>query len=164
MAYNTTHIYSQQDPRWNGVKLGKSRPANGTIGNFGCAITAIANLHNLAFGSNITPLEVNNRLNQVGGFVFDSYGYSIILWSAVQKAFPRLKFVYRDPRYNNALVWSWINISPRMPVIVAVSTPRIPLHFVVFFGGGKMVDSLTGTVRSTGTYQTLIRSVRYTRT
>ncbi|MDQ3008822.1 MAG: hypothetical protein M3Q81_04475 [bacterium] len=160
MGFFTAHFYSQTDPRWSKEKLGFS---TSSIGGYGCAITAVSNLHNALFNTNITPSQMNQELKRVKAF---SNGRQIgkgnlIVWTRVALAFPRLKFMYRDWNYSNSRVWSWINLSPRVPVIVCAKTNFVPQHFFLFIGGGKMVDSLDGKIKSTGTYPTLTGSARY---
>lgn len=156
-------MYGQTDTRWKNEKLGNSTKADGTIGNIGCTVTAICNLHNRLFGTDMTPSYLNKLFKDNGVYVPDAPGYSIVLWANVAKALPKLRFVYRDFNYSNSLVWSWINISPRVPVIVVVRTPFAAQHFLLFIGGGKLVDSLDGKEKSTSTYPTLIGSARFTR-
>ncbi len=155
-------VYAQTNTDWRNLKLGNSKPKDGTIGNIGCTITAIGNLHNIAFGTNYTPKDINELFVKHGVYVQDGWGYSIVNWQKVYKALPKLAFVSRDRNYNNATVWSWINIWPRMPVItVAYLSAKYPQHFVLFIGGGKMVDSLDGKVKPTGSYKTYVGSARF---
>jgi len=162
MGFNLNHLYGQTDSRWKNQKLGLSKPKDGTIGKKGCVVTAIANLHNMVFGTDINPSYLNQLFTEKKVFVLDSQGYSIVNWTKVPLVLPKLKFVFRDNNYVNALVWSWINVNPRVPVIVAVGLGQ-GLHFLVFKGGGQLVDSLDGKIKPTSTYKTLIRSTRYSR-
>ena len=154
--------YSQTDSRWKNERLGKSTQKDGTIGNKGCVITALCNLYNRVFGEDINPSQLNKLLTNNGGYLL-SGGYSLVLWGNVYRSLPKLKFVFRDPNYSNSLVWSWINVTPRLPVIVCARTKFAPQHFFLFIGGGKMIDSLDGKEKSTSTYPTLTGSARYTR-
>lgn len=70
-------LLSQQDKKWKGEKLGKSK---WTIGNAGCVITSLCNCHNLA-GNNITPDELNRMLTDIGGYTKDGDLY----WSCAEK-------------------------------------------------------------------------------
>ncbi len=155
-------VYGQLDARWKNKKLGNSTAKDATIGNYGCTLTAITNLHNRLFGTDLKPDEVNELFIKHKAYVL-SKGYALVLWANVPKALPKLKWVYRDPNYSNALVWSWINITPRVPVIVVAQTKFAPQHFVLFIGGGKMIDSLDGKEKPTSTYPTLVGSARFTR-
>ncbi len=152
--------YSQTDPRWSNEKLGNSTQKDGTIGNKGCAVTALCNFYNRVFGTDINPSQLNKLLTDNGGYLLSS-GYSIVLWGNVYKSLPKLRFVSRDWNYSNGLVWSWINVNPRLPVIVCAKTSFSPQHFFVFIGGGRMVDSEDGREKSTSTYPVLTGSVRY---
>lgn len=157
-------FYGQIDPRWKNMRLGSSKPKNGTIGVKGCTLTALTNLYNLLFNTNYTPLQVNDMFIKFGVYTQDKYGYSIINWLNVQRALPKLKFVYRDPTYDNATVKKWIEVDPKVPVIVVVRvSASVPEHFVLFTGNKRMIDSLDGKEKSTSTYSPLLRSVRFTR-
>lgn len=165
MSFDTSHVYGQLNPQWKNVKLGKSKPKDGTIGNYGCTITAITNLHNILFGTNLTPLDVNKLFIENNVFVLDKWGYSVVNWLRVGAALPRLNFVYRDQNYNNLLVWTWIKIFPQVPVIGVVRiSVNVPQHFLLMIGDGKLVDSLDGRIKPTSTYSTYIGSARFTKT
>ncbi len=162
MSFYQTHLYSQNDPAYKNEKLGKSTPRNGTIGNKGCTLTAIANLHNALFNTNIDPSWLNKQFTAKGVYAYDSLGYANVIWSNVARVLPQLKFIARDRNYSNPTVWAWINISPRVPVIVQVwISVKFPSHFVLAIGGGKIVDSLDGKVKPFGTYQNPIGSARF---
>ncbi len=148
--------FSQTDKRWSTKKLGFSTLS---IGGYGCAITAIANLHNHLFDTAITPAEVNDALKKVKAFTG-----ALIYWDRVPLAYPKLKFVSRDRNYNNALVWAWIHVFPRVPVIGQVWVNATwPSHFFLMIGNGKIVDSLDGKVKPSTSYKAYIGSVRYTK-
>lgn len=164
MAFFTNHFYSQNDSRWRRQKLGKSKPANGTIGAKGCVVTAIANLHNALFDTNIDPSWLNKEFTAKGVYTYDNYGYALVIWANVARVLPKLKFVYRDYNYNNPIVWAWINVWPRLPVIVQFRiSAAFPSHFVIAIGGGKIVDSIDGKIKKFGSYSTPIGSARYNR-
>lgn len=146
--------YKQTDIRWANKKLGFS---NVTIGNYGCTISCIGYLHGLITGEDLTPDRVNEKLKSVGAF-----SGSLVLWSSVPKAFPELVWKYRDYNYNNALVWSWINLTPRVPVLVecVLGSGR---HWRLFIGGGKCYNPLTGAIESTARYGALTGSARFSK-
>lgn len=50
--------FSQRDPRWANILIGKSRL---TIGRYGCTITSIADLSTY-FGDNLTPDQINGKI------------------------------------------------------------------------------------------------------
>lgn len=145
---------SQTDPRWKTKKY-----ANGvyTIGEKGCALTALTNVINSVSTSALTPPQVDEKLKAVGG-----YSGANLYWVKVPKAFPQLKFIYRDWNYSNPIVSYYVYLL-HMPVIVAVRTPFTPLHFVTYIGDTKMIDSQDGKIKSTGFYPTRTGSVRYQR-
>jgi len=62
------HIYSQNDDRWKKNKIGFDTGPSDTIGNYGCYITAIANVCYWA-GNDLTPQQVNDLCKQNGWFV-----------------------------------------------------------------------------------------------
>lgn len=149
--------YKQTDSRWRSIKLGFG---SATIGQGGCTISCIGYLHNLVTGQNLTPAEVNAKLKSVGAF-----SGSLVLWAKVSTAFPELKFKYRDYNYNNALVWSWINVWPRLPVLVENLMPGSVSgkHWRLFVGSGKCYNPLSGAIESTSVYPTLTGSARYSK-
>jgi hypothetical protein len=149
--------YKQTDPRWNNVRLGYGPT---TIGKAGCVISCIGYLHNSLTGSNLTPLEVNTALLKAKAYVGD-----LVLWSRVPKAFPELQFKFRDYNYKNLLVWSWINIWPRLPVLVQNLLPGSSSgsHWRLFLGNQKCYNPLSGSIESTSVYKILTGSARFTR-
>lgn len=139
--------YSQTDKRWAKEKLGFSELL---IGRYGCTITSLSNW--LAFyGIQITPQEVNEKLKEVRGFASDKYGNKcLVIWSKLEKAFPQMKWLWRGYNYDNVKV-SWSVYVKKTPVLVEVQLGA-GRHWVVFIGNRKMIDPLTGGVRSTSTY------------
>ncbi|HET6845625.1 MAG TPA: hypothetical protein VFH29_02250, partial [Anaerolineales bacterium] len=75
--------YSQQDPRWKDDQVGKGRASMGSVG---CAVASVA-MYTSGWGFIETPGSVNQKLKSVGGFVGQA-----IMWSAVSRLYPQLKF------------------------------------------------------------------------
>ncbi len=148
-------LFKQDDPQWAHELLGFGNVT--TIAQGGCTISCIGYLHNLLTGDNLNPYQVNMRLKLA--FAFQG---SLLLWSRIQMAFPELRFVTRDYNYNNLKVWSWINISPRLPVLVENRMPT-GSHWRVFIGNQKCYNPLTGTIEKTSIYPILTGSARFTR-
>jgi len=139
--------YSQYDKRWAKEKLGLSQL---NIAGYGCTITSIANWLSF-FGIVATPHDVNQKLIEVKGFAFDKYGNQcLVIWERVQKAFPQMKHIKRVPNYNNIEVAWWIYVK-KTPVLVEVAI-KGGRHWVLYIGGQKLVDPLTGGVRYTSVY------------
>lgn len=147
--------YKQTDARWKNEKLGFG---SSTIGQAGCTISCIGYLHNKKTGEDLTPSQVNAKLKAVKAF-----SGGLVIWSRVPLAFPELTWKYRDYNYNNALVWSWINIWPRVPVLVenVLSGSVSGHHWRLFLGGGMCYNPLSGKVESTSVYKVLSGSARY---
>jgi len=82
MAFSLVR-YSQQDPRWNGDRLGGGR---GTIGYVGCALTSVA-MYASGWGLTETPGTLNRKLKGVGGFINQA-----IVWGAITQLYPQIKF------------------------------------------------------------------------
>lgn len=84
--------FSQNDPRWSGVKLGFSSWEN--LGRFGCLVTAFANVAQ-AQGTDLNPAGVNNELKRRGLFVRDVYGEvaDVAGYAALSAVAPHSKFV-----------------------------------------------------------------------
>lgn len=147
--------YKQGDSRWANEIVGFGKF---TMKAAGCTVSCIGYIHNKATGQNLTPHDINERLKAAKAF-----SGSLILWARIPIAFPELKFVFRDYNYNNFLVWSWININPRFPVLVECVLPNTAggRHWRVFVGGGKCYNPISGAIESTSKYPTLTGSARY---
>lgn len=89
-------IYRQTDIRWASKPLGVSPYFMGTPGvGFGCTTTCIAQILTIA-GWNITPGDVNDGLNAIGGYTDRNYipeatdgGSGLLLWYKAMQAFPQ---------------------------------------------------------------------------
>ena len=79
-------LYGQRDPRWKDQLLGYSAVA--TFGTYGCLVTCVAMLATHALQYEVTPLLVNARLKDVGGFVANTAN---MYFAKVIEAFPELK-------------------------------------------------------------------------
>ena len=77
--------YCQRNSRWSGIPLGASRY---TIGNAGCAVTAVAMLGTLA-ELGLTPGVLTERLNGRGGFTKDGR----IIWAVAAAVVDGLEFI-----------------------------------------------------------------------
>lgn len=133
--------YSQKDLRWAWKKVGFG---NGRFWNVGCTVTALTGLLFPA-GYDFQPDQVNERLKKEGAFTGN-----LILWKNVEKAFPKLKWIYRHYSYDNARVKNYVE-EKMTPVMVEVMT-RWGKHWVLYLGDHKMLDPLSGRVVSTNTY------------
>ena len=131
-------IYSQRDPKWKDETLG----TKGTIGGYGCTITAIGCL------ADLTPSEVNQRLKSVNGFA----NGNLVIWSKIEEAIPWLQFVWRGYEYNNYKVTK--AIEENGGCLVEVSGARIggSKHWLLFIGNRRAYDPWTGEEISTSLY------------
>jgi hypothetical protein len=77
-------IYSQRDPRWADKELGKSGLK---FRDFGCTVTTCAQALTHA-GWGVTPGELVDKLNSIGGFTADG----LLIWAKVGEAFPQFHF------------------------------------------------------------------------
>jgi uncharacterized protein YgiM (DUF1202 family) len=121
--------YSQQDPAWKSVKIGKSSE---TIGHVGCALTGVAMLVS-GHGYPETPKTLNAKLKSRGGYVD-----AAIIWGAVTSIYPQV--VYRNLVLcrETAAPLSQIDayLAKGQPVLVEVdSSPKAGLqnHWVVLY-------------------------------
>ena len=78
MKVNLPQKFSQNDPRWKGSLLGTA----GTIGAYGCLETDATMVADY-YGSNDTPLTLNEKLKANGGYS----GGNLFVWSAFAKLF-----------------------------------------------------------------------------
>lgn len=137
---------SQRDTKWASQKLGFG---TGTIGSYGCLITAVAIGIN-SQGANLGVGEVNDKLKSVNGFAGDTK--NLLVWSALPKAFPQIKSNGIPEAYNNDVAIGMLNRG--IPVIVEVDGTPIgaPSHWILLIGGGKMCDPWTGKIEATSKY------------
>lgn len=156
-----SQAFRQSDPKWANRVVGFGNSTQ-TFRYVGCTVCDITYLLNEKFGYNLTPDQVNEKLKVAKAFVG-----AAVLWANVSKAFPELKWAYRDHNYNNLLVWSWINVFPHLPVLVEVYKPESTTsrHWVLYLGGQKMYDPIQGAIIPTGTkgYTPATGSSRFTR-
>lgn len=64
-------VYSQNDPAWKNTKIGFDTGATDTIGNYGCYMTAIANVCSWA-GNDLTPATINDLCKDHPGWLVSS--------------------------------------------------------------------------------------------
>lgn len=126
-------IYSQNDPRWKGLKIGKS---DSTLGRYGCTISCLGMLVNL------NPLETNDLLTKA-----ESFNGDLIVWSRVELALPQLKFVKRGKTTDFQTIDDYVAEYGGCLVEVdfdgVIDTPA-DFHWVVYRPEGKLWDPWTG--------------------
>ncbi len=120
--------YKQGDSRYATKIVGFGGPGQ-NFRNVGCTVCDITYLYNLVTNQDLRPDEINNRLKALGQYdkkknPQGAFIGASVVWSNVQRALWQLQFVYRDYNYNNPLVWAWINIWPKLPVLVEVVKPE----------------------------------------
>jgi len=142
-----TRIYSQRDWRWYWKRVGFGK---GHFGSVGCLVTALTGLLFVA-GYDLHPDQVAEKLRAVNGFIGD-----LLYWNKVEKAFPKVKFVWRYYKYNNTEVKKLVDKG--VPVLVEVLL-KGSRHWVLFLGDKKMLDPWTGKVVSTSLYPIIGYSV-----
>lgn len=87
----SVEIYSQRDPLWASDHLGLPQASRlSTIGDYGCAITAIAQQRTL-LGFPTTPPEVQATLLQAGAFRLDQT-LNLVSWPRVPVAYPQFQY------------------------------------------------------------------------
>jgi len=142
--------YSQNDPQWKGLKHGTS---GSTIGATGCTITALSMmLHSIGYEEN--PKTVNEKLTNNGGYASGN----LIVWSAIQKIWPRAKFSWRGYSYtddDNAKVAD--AIKKYGSCLVAVNGAPIggntrDGHWVLYIGNQRLIDPWDGLEKPTSSY------------
>lgn len=140
---------SQRDSRWKLKKLGFG---SGSIGSYGCTITALTMLLN-SQGENLPPDQVNERLKDANAFAGDTK--NLLWWDRIRLAFPQTQQPTQYWEYDNAKVKSIIDSG--RPVIVKVDGAPIGAesHWVLYLGGGKMADPWYGDITSTSRYTPL---------
>lgn len=132
--------YSQRDWKWAFIKFGFG---GGRFKDYGCTVTALTSLLGIA-GYDLTPPQVAEKLREKKAFSGD-----LLIWSRVQLAFPKVKFIWRSYKYENAKVKE--NIEKGNPTLVEVLLTG-HRHWVLFLGDQKMMDPWTGKIESTSKY------------
>jgi len=128
MSYSLVN-YSQRDPAWKSVKMGKSSE---TIGHVGCALTTVAMLVS-GHGYPETPKTLNAKLKSRGGYVD-----AAIIWGAVTSIYPGIAFRNLLLCRDTPAPLSQINaaIAAGQPVLVEVdSSPKrgLQTHWMVLY-------------------------------
>lgn len=137
--------YSQQDSRWASHELGFNTDPAFSLGNYGCVITAVANLMVATSGNgSYTPDTINVWGRANGGFV---QGGGIWIWSAV----PALGHVVADSVTTdlNALN-AFLEADANFAILEVRAGTR--QHFVMAPYVDKIVDSEDGVLKSMSTY------------
>lgn len=134
--------YSQNDPQWQNTALGSdssdpSNPNYGTIGKFGCYVTAIANVCQWA-GFDQNPAQVNTFCEQNGLFVsgdlLNRNDVPILLC-------PNLQFVGFTEWSGPTPMEFFADASdPNIAYIVRIKTPTVPTHFSMVYSTTGMGD------------------------
>jgi len=127
-------IISQRDPKWSGLKIGKS-PL--TIGMYGCALTSLSMLSDW-YGDYKDPAWIAKNLE------FTKEG--LILWSSMNGKLP-MNFVYRYYKRDDVKI-KQVLASARGAVLLQVNNGK---HWVVLVGysrlqGFKIADPFYGDV------------------
>lgn len=120
------YLYSQKDPRWGSLKIGKT---NYTLASHGCLVTSLAMLLKKP------PYEVLQALNAGNGFTDKTHpkGAGLLDWDKAQRI---LKFGHTYLSARNKTV--------EKPCIAETNhyAPGNPQHFFVWLGGDKILDPL----------------------
>lgn len=142
--------YSQNDSQWKSLKHGTS---SSTIGATGCTITALSMmLHSIGYEEN--PKTVNDKLTRNGGYASGN----LIIWSAINKIWPRAKWTWRGYSYtddDNAKVAD--AIKKYGSCLVAVNGAPIggvarDGHWVLYVGNQRLIDPWDGLEKPTSSY------------
>ena len=113
------------------------------MGTVGCTVTSLTSLL-FTVGYNLTPPQVAEKLRAVNGFIGD-----LIIWSKIEKAFPKVKFIYRFYKYNNTEVKKLVDKGTPVMVEVLMYGSR---HWVLYIGDKMMIDPWVGKAVSTSKY------------
>ena len=118
-------LYSQNDPRWKDIKIGKT-PF--TIGEIGCFLTSLAMIDERT-PDIINTIFITDRVYDDGDGKYDNdlTDDNLIIPS---KAAQSLNLTYKGILYNN----------PKKMCVVEMLTgiKRYPTHFALWFGNGKI--------------------------
>ena len=130
MTFQPIH-YSQQDPKWKDDLLGFGDPGD-TIGYVGCALASAAMLLN-GHGFIETPLSLNQKLKEVGGFAGAG-----LRWEAVSQIHPQVAVKSTVSCVNTDAPLAQIDasIAAGQPVIIMVDSSPVQgllAHWVVLY-------------------------------
>lgn len=142
---NLGPYYAQLDPRWSSKLLGFNTASDGSIGNYGCLITATANMLTLN-GDSTTPEVVNNQLKVNNGYVA---GTGILYWSAIPKLNPAI--IDCGQVSTLAEVNNWLKDGPNY-AILQVKNSAGGTHYVLGNLVNTIIDSLDGFQKNIVTY------------
>lgn len=142
--------YSQNDEQWKSFKHGTS---NSTLGATGCTITGLSMLL-WSIGYEENPATVNKKLSDANGYA----NGNLLIWSAIEKIWPRAKFQWRGWSYtddDNSKVKD--AISKYGACLIAVDGSPIggakkDGHWVIYIGNKKLIDPFDGLEKPTSTY------------
>lgn len=141
--------FSQNNPQWKRELLAEK--VNMTIGNYGCTINVIAAVLRF-YGYSYNPSTLNR-------FLIDHNGYSgaLVLWKVIEQIDNNhLRFIYRWPKYDNAIAKLWL--AKGCPVLAEVNAAPIgspkTKHWIALLGDQKAVDPwpVTNNIVSTSKY------------
>lgn len=135
---------NQRDPRWASQKLGFG---TGTIHSYGCTITSLAML----LGT--TPDIVNKKMKSANAF--GGATKNLVVWSKLKDAFPQILSATRYYNYDNDLAKKAIENYGGVLVEVDGSRIGASRHWVLYIGGGKMLDPWFGNEKATSYYKPL---------
>lgn len=117
MKVNLPKTYSQNDPQWKNTTLGTS----GTIGDYGCLLTDIA-MVSTYFGHNETPITINDKLKQNGGFV----NGNLYVWGGLTTIYSDIQYQGQvqtpDPLTKSQMDSIRSTIDRGFPVILQIDT------------------------------------------
>lgn len=132
-------IYKQCDPRWGNSQLGTS---NSTLCKEGCLVTCLADL------AGMTPPKANSKLTFTNK--------KLVNWTSANNL--GLRFVSRVRSYDNSAVLEAIKKYGYCLVEVDYdgNAQTRDTHWVIFIGGGLLLDPLTGQRHRTSKYPELI--------
>lgn len=136
---------SQRDQRWANLKLGDS---NYTIGPDGCTITC------LAMAANLTPGEINRRMNLVGALKG-----GLVNWTLIGKANIGLEFIWRNKGWleadNAKVLQAIVDYGFCLAEVDFDGNPKTTgKHWILLIGNKRAYDPWTGTEIDTSKYST----------
>jgi hypothetical protein len=126
--------YSQNDSRWKSVLLGFG---TGTIGQYGCFVTAYANLLTY-YGHNTTPLQMNDIMKERKWFTGTSKNL-VANHQVPQTLYPsEIKWV-EDKQWPNPVDWNYFNDANDINILYIIKLDSSPAagvqdHFVLVQG------------------------------
>lgn len=128
-------VYSQNDPEWKNIKIGFDTGPTDTIGNYGCYMTAIANVCSWA-GRDLNPWDIDNQCKANAGWLVSS---DLVAVDSIPALLCTNLQYEGKTSWNDAVSMNFFADAsdPNIAYIICIdasTAPGIQTHFVMVWG------------------------------